>query len=172
MVKDCQVFEIKKFNDERGFFSELYNQNTQNLNVKQINYSFSNKGTLRGIHCAPFWKLVTCVKGKILDVCVDLREDSTTYLSHVAVELSAENMKSIFIPENCGHAFLALEDSKVIYSQGDVYNPNKEKNFPYNDPSFNIKWPHMDKYLISKKDLNSSQIVSDQHIFHRFCDIV
>lgn len=171
MVKDCQVFEIKRFEDNRGFFSELHNQQKTNLSPKQINHSYSKKGVLRGIHAATFWKLVTCIKGKIIDVCVDLRTNSPTFMQYEMVELSENNKKQIFIPENCGHAFYALEDSIVIYSQGNVYDAKSELTYKYNDPNLNIPWPKHDHLIISERDAQASQFTYDNHIAHRFYDI-
>jgi dTDP-4-dehydrorhamnose 3,5-epimerase len=151
-VTDCLVKNLTKFKDNRGFFSEIFNQNNFDFVVKQINHSQSKKGTLRGIHKAPFEKLVTCVKGRILDVCVDLRPESPTHLQHVAVELNEQNGLQLLVPKNCGHGFLALEEATVIYSQSDVYCPRKESSVRFDDPKVGIKWPVME-YIISDKDL-------------------
>jgi len=154
MIDDLRIYDLKKFHDDRGFFCELHNQYKNKFAVQQINQSFSKKGTLRGIHCTPFWKLITCIKGKVLDVCVDLRSKSKTYLQHYSVELSEDNNKQVYIPGFCGHAFLALEDSLIVYSQGDVYNPIVESSYRFDDPAFKIDWPKMD-YIISDKDLKA-----------------
>jgi dTDP-4-dehydrorhamnose 3,5-epimerase len=155
MIENCQVFDLNVHHDNRGFFTELYNQNRHIITAKQINQSYSKKGTIRGIHAAPFWKLVTCVKGKIFDVCVDLRSQSKTFLKYQCVELSEDNNKQFFIPNYCGHGFLALEDSIVIYTQGDTYNPITEISFRYDEPSFEIPWPKMEEYIVSEKDLKA-----------------
>ena len=161
-ISDAKVFNPKRHHDNRGFFTELFDQNNFAFAVKQINHSYSIRGTLRGIHKAPFEKLVTCIQGRIFDVCVDLRQDSKTYLQHVAVELSAENGKQLLVPKDCGHAFLALEDSMVVYSQSDTYNPSGESSVRYDDPTLNIEWPVMD-YIISSKDAINPFIEVDGH---------
>lgn len=152
IIKDCILIYCNKFHDNRGFFCEIFSQNNFDFTVKQINHSHSKRGTLRGIHKAPFEKLVTCIKGSILDVCVDLRPESPTYLQHFAVELNDQNSLQLLIPKDCGHAFLALEEATVVYSQSDTYCPSKESSVRFDDPKLKIPWPAME-YIISDKDL-------------------
>lgn len=149
-VQDCCVFDIKNHKDHRGSFTELYRESDEScLSAQQINCSVSHLGILRGIHQAPYWKLVTCVQGKILDVCYDLREDSPTYLKHVVVELTYD--RQIYIPPGCGHAFQALTDAVVVYSQGGVYDPEHEKSWHHG--SFYVPWPLYE--VVSQKDFDA-----------------
>lgn len=146
-INGCLAIIPKQIPDHRGFFSELYNDK-YNIKIKQINCSFSHKNVFRGIHQATFAKLVSCVKGKIIDFCVDLRPQSSTYLSVCSMELSESNHKQLYIPHDCGHGFLALEDSIVVYAQDDVYCPSKENTHCYKN--FNIEVPH--NAILSLKD--------------------
>ena len=148
-IDKCKIYQAKHIPDHRGWFSEIYSRSIYHNPVAQTNCSFSVKNTLRGIHAATFGKLVTCVHGRVLDVCVDLRKKSLTFGEHIAVELSAENMKQLYIPSDCGHAFFAYEDSLVVYSQTSEYSPLKETTHCYKD--FKIKWPKA-KYILSEKD--------------------
>lgn len=147
-ILDCVSYERKHIPDHRGFFSELYND-SYDINCRQINCSFSYKNVFRGIHQATFSKLVSCVKGRIIDFCVDLRTTSPTYLKVHQQELSEINGKQLYIPHNCGHGFLALEDSLVVYSQDDTYSSNKEQTYCYKQ--FNIVLP--EKIVLSNKDM-------------------
>lgn len=152
-IKDLQVDCITRFDDKRGFFEVLYNGKIL-PEIKQTNCSFSVQNVLRGIHVTPFAKMVHCVKGKILDVVVDMRIDSSTYLEHETIELSDNNLKLVYVPEHCGHAFLALEDSVVVYFQNALYDPRVERIINYADPKLKISWPKAD-YILSDKDKNA-----------------
>ena len=148
--------------DNRGFFARTFCKKTFS-EVKlekefvQFNHSFNiRKGTLRGMHfqLQPFaeTKLIRCVEGKVLDVAVDIRKDSKTYLQHFAVELSKENAISILIPEGFAHGFQTLEDNtSLIYHHTEYYTPNVDRGILYNDPALAIKWP-LPVSVISEKD--------------------
>lgn len=148
-VLDCFVFAPTMFHDDRGYFSELYKHTTNKFSAKQMNYSFSKAGTLRGLHRAPYAKLVTCAKGKIFDVCVDLRENSLTYGQNFYIDLDSNNLAQLFIPAGCAHGFYSYEDSVVIYLQDDEYKKNLDETYCYQN--YNIPWPAIPKY-ISEKD--------------------
>ena len=150
------VFELKKdkFSDDRGFFLSLFRATDKTFNecwsekeIKQINLSQNkHEGTIRGLHYqdAPHSenKLVRCIKGRIWDVAVDLRRDSSTYLSWHGVELSSDNSNSLLIPEGCAHGFQVLEpDSQVLYLHSGDWVPESEKGISWEDPSLSIKWP-------------------------------
>ncbi len=155
-IKDCVWLESQKIEDNRGFFSELYRSSILNsFKSMQSNYSFSKRGTLRGIHRTPYAKLVTCVQGLIYDVCVDLRPESDTYNDVFGMCLSESDMNSIYIPEFCGHAFLALKDSVVIYQQSGEYNPLTDEVFCYK--SYDIHWPGIPPKYMSNKDTGACQ---------------
>lgn len=163
-IKGCYLIERSIPTDNRGYFSRLadineFKENGLNANFVQISASKNyKKGTIRGMHMqiAPFEeeKLVCCVEGEVYDVCVDLREDSDTYLGYCGAVLSAENGKSFYIPKGCAHGFISLKDnSQLIYFMTTEHNPSSERGFRYNDPAFGIEWP-IEKDIISEKDEN------------------
>jgi dTDP-4-dehydrorhamnose 3,5-epimerase len=152
-IQNCFWIKPKIFSDHRGAFSEIFKNSSSDPLFKplQSNYSFSKKGTLRGVHRTPYGKYVTCVKGTVYDVCVDLRPHSKTYNQHFGICLSEVVLNSLYIPPFCGHAFLALEDSILIYQQNQEYNPNLDETFCYKN--YDINWPHSIEF-ISQKDSN------------------
>lgn len=156
------IIDLKKIEDERGFFSRAfcaneYKEHGLNPNVAQANLSRSEeKYTLRGFHYqiegAEEAKTVRCIKGKILDVIIDLRKDSPTYCQHIAVELSEQNHRALYVPEHFAHSFITLEaHSEVYYLVSNFYAPGKERGIRWNDPSFNIDWPTRQP-IVSEKD--------------------
>ena len=148
------VFKIikNKFSDDRGDFFRLFceeefkDQNIFN-NLNQINLSTSaRKGTVRGLHyqTSPFseQKIVTCIKGKIWDVAVDIRKESPTYLKWISLELSAENYTSILIPEGFAHGFQTLEsNSEILYFSSKPYMKEFERGINPLDKKLKINWP-------------------------------
>jgi len=155
-VQDSIVVQLPRFNDERGFFEELYSlKQLPNFSCMQINCSRSKKDVLRGMHIAPFAKLVHCVKGKIFDVVADMREGSNTYLQWYGVELNEDNQLSLYIPHNCAHGFLALEESIVVYAQDGLYDPKTESSVHY--ASLGIEWPGTN-FIVSKKDAKAKTL--------------
>lgn len=164
-LKGAFVIELDEIHDERGFFArsfcrEEFLNHGLNPNIAQCNLSQNiKKGTLRGMHyqVKPYEevKLVRCVRGKIFDVMVDLREGSETKLKYFALELSGENGKALYIPEGFAHGFLSLEDnSLVLYQVSAPYAPKSQGAVRYNDPDINIKWPDT-PLVISEKDKNA-----------------
>jgi dTDP-4-dehydrorhamnose 3,5-epimerase len=163
-IPDVMLIKPKKFADDRGFFSETYNQRAlENLQITggfvQDNHSLSApKGTVRGLHfqLAPMaqHKLVRVVKGAILDVAVDLRKDSPTYKRHVAVVLSQTEWNQLFIPVGFAHGFCTLEpNTEVIYKVTNYYAPEYERGIRWNDPELAIEWPVTDQQaFLSEKD--------------------
>lgn len=151
-LKGSYILEIDKLVDDRGFFGRLwcseqakkYNLNT---NIVQSNVSFSkHKGTLRGLHFQkePYQetKLVRCTKGAVYDVIVDLRPESPTFKKWFGVELTENNYKMIYVPENFAHGFITLEpNSEVYYLVTEFYNKDAEGGIKWNDKEINIKWP-------------------------------
>lgn len=155
-ISGCYLIASNSFQDSRGTFCEIFKHSLlDNFLFEQINYSFSHRNVLRGIHQAPFRKLVTCVFGEIFDVCIDLRHNSPTYLQYYSYILNSKNIYSIIIPKDCGHGFLALSDAVVVYNQEGQYKSELDKTFCYD--AFNINWPIMDqsKLILSTKDRNS-----------------
>ena len=161
-LKGAYTIEIEASVDDRGWFSRVFcmkefRQIDHNENFVQINHSSNtNKGTVRGMHYQippeAEIKLIRCIRGKIFDVILDLRENSPTFLQWIGVELSAENMKMIYVPEGFAHGFQTLEDnSELIYHHTSFYNPSAERGIRYNDTLAGIKWP-LDITNISEKD--------------------
>jgi dTDP-4-dehydrorhamnose 3,5-epimerase len=163
-LKGAFIIDLKKIGDHRGFFARAFCQNEYkehglNPTIAQANLSRSQeKYTLRGFHYqidgAEEAKSVRCIKGTILDVIIDLRKDSPTYCEHVAVELSAENHRVLYVPEGFAHSFITLEeDCEVFYLVSQFYSPGKEKGIRWNDPLFKVEWP-TDHPVLSDKDAN------------------
>lgn len=151
-ISDCVWIEPEQFKDDRGIFSEIFKvSKLPQFKNAQSNYSFSKKGVLRGIHRTPYAKLVTCVKGTVYDVCVDLRPDSKTHNQYFGLCLSEQVLNSLYIPPYCGHAFLALEDSVLVYQQDSEYNKNLDEAYCWKN--YDINWP-MQPEIISTKDQN------------------
>jgi dTDP-4-dehydrorhamnose 3,5-epimerase len=161
-LRGAFIIELEPHRDQRGFFartfcSEEFITHGLNPRVVQCNWSFNyEKGTLRGMHYqthpAPEAKLVRCVQGAIYDVLVDMRPDSPTYLRHFGVELSAENRRSLYVPEMFAVGYQSLTDStEVAYQISEFYTPSTERGFRYNDPAFGIEWP-LPVTVISEKD--------------------
>lgn len=151
-LEGAMIVDLQRLEDERGFFARSFcrrefDQLGMNSDVVQANVSFNvNKGTLRGMHYqvapAPETKLVRCTRGSIIDVIVDMRESSPTYRQHIAVELTAENHRALFVPANFAHGFQTLEDnSEVMYLVSGFYTPECERGLRFNDPALNIQWP-------------------------------
>ena len=164
-ITGLTVIEPKVFNDTRGYFYEPYNKNNFNkffgeTNFIQDNESKSNKGVLRGFHFQkpPYdqAKLVRCIKGKVLDIALDLRKKSDTYGKYEKVILSGENKKQFFIPRGFAHAFLVLSETALFsYKVDNIYAPDYDSGVIWNDPVLSIDWPINDSELIiSKKDKN------------------
>ncbi len=148
-IEGLYVIEPAVHGDERGYFTETYNQNDMkefglNAVFVQDNQSMSRKGVLRGLHYQinyPQCKLVRVIRGKVFDVAVDLRKDSKTYGKWYGVELSDENKKQFYIPEGFAHGFLVLSDiAEFCYKVTDFYHPNDEGGLAWNDPSIGVKW--------------------------------
>jgi len=162
----CLALEISpdRFGDERGFFSETYNQaemkkNGIDLEFVQDNHSLSAEtGTLRGLHfqTPPFAqaKLVRVVRGAIFDVAVDIRAGSPTFGKHVCLTLSAEAWNQILVPEGFAHGFCTLEPgTEVIYKVNAPYSKEHDKGILWSDPALGIEWPQLNcQYTCSEKD--------------------
>lgn len=163
-IPDVVIVEPKVFSDERGYFFESFNEERfraeTGLNVRfvQDNESHSHKGVLRGLHFQkePYAqaKLVRVVRGKVLDVAVDIRPDSLTFGKHVAVELSGDNHRQLFIPKGFAHGYVVLEDDTIFqYKCDEFYHPEAEGGIAWNDPQISIDWGIAESELIlSEKD--------------------
>ena len=151
-LKGAFILDIERRDDNRGFFSRVFCQNQFKKHglkpvIAQANIAFNKKrGTMRGMHFqfppAPETKLVRAVRGSILDIIVDLRPESPTYLQHVAVELSAENHRALYVPERFAHGYQVLEDvTETSYDVGEFYAPECESGLAYDDPRLRLEWP-------------------------------
>ena len=160
------IVEMKAFGDNRGYFMETYHEKKFReggitANFVQDNQSKSTKGVLRGLHFQkthPQAKLVRVIKGKVYDVAVDLRKDSSTYGKYVGAILSEENKKQFFIPKGFAHGFLVLSDeAEFTYKCDDFYHPEDEGGLMWNDPAIGIEWPlyGIDNLNLSEKDMKN-----------------
>ncbi len=159
----CFIVEPEPFADDRGWFARYFDGDDFRRigfgkHWVQMNHSFTKeKGTLRGMHyqVAPHRevKLVRCIAGCIYDVVIDLREDSPTFLQYMAVELSADNKKMLYIPEGFAHGFQALSDNcELLYHHSAYYMPTAEAGIRYNDELIDIDWPILPVPVISERD--------------------
>jgi dTDP-4-dehydrorhamnose 3,5-epimerase len=162
------------FSDSRGHFLETYNQRAMGeaglpTTWVQDNFSFSKKNVLRGIHyqvTQPQGKLVRVTHGTVLDVAVDLRRSSPAFGKHVAIELSAENGRMLWIPAGFGHGFLVLSDEAGFgYKVTDYYSPAGERTIVWNDPDLAIQWPETaTEPIVSDKDAAGTRF-KDAEVF-------
>ena len=165
-IKNLLLIEPKVFEDSRGFFMESYNYNTfKELGIDNIfvqdNISKSSKGVLRGLHFQKDEdaqaKLVYVLKGAVLDITVDLRENSETFGKYEVVELNEKNKRMLFIPRGFAHGFLTLENNtEFIYKCDNFYNPKSEVAIIWNDIDLNINW-NLEKYNIKEEELIISE---------------
>lgn len=166
----CIVIEPTLLSDNRGTFQEVYQKQQLDkvlgytVNFVQDNQSFSTKGVLRGLHFQKGEfaqaKLVRVVQGKVLDVAVDIRQNSPTFGQYYAVELSSENNKQLFVPRGFAHGFVVLSDTAILsYKCDNYYNKEAEGGIVFNDPELNIDWGLSSVHLkMSEKDLNLPQL--------------
>jgi dTDP-4-dehydrorhamnose 3,5-epimerase len=161
-LKGAFIIELEPREDERGFFARSwcegeFEQHGLNPRLVQCNISFNKqRGTLRGMHyqVAPFpeAKLVRCTMGAIYDVIIDLRAESPTFKQWLAVELSAENRRGLYIPETFAHGFQTLMDNtEVFYQMSEFFHPECARGIRWNDPAFGIEW-FLVQDIISSKD--------------------
>ncbi len=161
-IKDVIIIEPQVHGDDRGYFVETFRQDKlddflgYNINFCQDNESKSSKGVLRGLHyqLAPHaqTKLVRVIQGRVLDVAVDIRKNSPTYGTHIAVELSASNKKQLLVPRGFAHGFLVLEDDTVFaYKVDNYYSPQCDRGIAFDDKDLKIDWK------IDIKDLKLSE---------------
>lgn len=168
-IKGVFIIEPRVFDDARGYFFEAWKKEEFEQNVcpatfVQDNESKSSYGVLRGLHYQKGdfsqAKLVRVIKGKVLDVAVDLRRSSPTFGQHVMVELSDENKRQFFIPRGFAHGFLVLSEEAIFtYKVDNVYAPQAEASIRWNDPALGIEWPIDPKdVLTSEKDLKGKTL--------------
>ncbi len=163
------IIEPRIFHDERGYFYESFSQREFDEKVRPIkfvqdNESMSSYGVMRGLHFQnpPFTqsKLVRCVKGKVLDVAVDIRKGSPTYGQHVAVELTEENHRQFFVPRGFAHGFAVLSETAVFqYKCDNFYCPEADNGISIKDTSLGIDWQiPVEKAILSAKDCNHESL--------------
>src|SRR5512141_2335472 len=161
-LKGAYIIDIERREDARGFFARAFCQHEFEAHglkpvIAQANVAHNRqKGTVRGMHFqippAAETKLVRCTRGAILDIIVDLCPESPTYLQHVAVELSEDNYRALYVPERFGHGYQVLRDkTETSYQVGEFYTPGSEGGLLYNDPKLGLEWP-LPVSVISDKD--------------------
>lgn len=165
-IDGLRIIKPKIYRDSRGYFFESFNKslfekNGISIDFVQDNQSLSQKGTVRGLHLQnnPFAqaKLVRVIKGKVLDIAVDIRKNSPTYGKHYSCELSEENQMQFFIPTGFAHGFATLEDNTIFsYKCSDFYNKESEDSIYWNDPDLNINWGVENPTLSDKDKLSKS----------------
>jgi dTDP-4-dehydrorhamnose 3,5-epimerase len=172
-LKGCFIIEPKVFGDKRGSFFEIFNKKAfkdktgLNVDFVQDNQSTSQRGVLRGLHLQKGAfsqaKLVSVVKGSVLDVAVDVRKDSPTFGKHFSIELSEDNNKQLFVPRGFLHGFVTLEDHTIFsYKCDNYYNVEAEAGVLFNDKDLNIDWIlKEEEVILSGKD----------KILHPFSDL-
>lgn len=175
IIEGLYIIEPKVFNDSRGYFFEAwkkeeFEEKVGSVEFIQDNESKSSYGVLRGLHYQKGdfsqAKLVRVIKGKVLDVAVDLRRSSPTFGQHVMVELSEENKRQFFISRGFAHGFLVLSPEAIFtYKVDNVYAPQAEAGIRWNDPEVGIQWPiSPDEVLTSEKDLRQP-LLKDAELF-------
>jgi len=158
------IVDIERRGDDRGFFARTFCQREFEQHglkplIAQANVSFNGRrGTLRGMHFqfppAAETKYIRCTRGAIVDVIVDLRPESPTYLQHIVVELTADNRRGLYVPERFAHGYQVLEDNtETTYQIGEFYAPETEGGLLYSDPRLGLSWP-LPVATMSEKDRN------------------
>ncbi|MBQ2210175.1 MAG: dTDP-4-dehydrorhamnose 3,5-epimerase [Prevotella sp.] len=174
-IEGVYIIEPRVFNDSRGYFFEAWKKQEFEANIGPVefiqdNESKSSYGVLRGLHYQKGEfsqaKLVRVIKGRVLDVAVDLRKSSPTFGKHVMTELSDENKRQFFIPRGFAHGFLVLSDEAIFtYKVDNVYAPQAEAGIRWNDPDVGIQWPIApQQVLTSDKDLKQP-LLRDADVF-------
>jgi len=173
-IPDLLVIEPEVFGDERGFFFESFNRRTfaeltgRDIDFVQDNHSHSAQHVLRGLHYQirhPQAKLVRVVQGCVLDVAVDIRRNSPTFGKHVAMELSAENKRMLWIPEGFAHGFVVLSKmAEHLYKTTDYWHPEHERCIRWDDPALAIDWRLQAPPVLSGKDSRGTPL-ADAELF-------
>ena len=174
-IEGVYIIEPRVFTDPRGYFVEAwqkaeFEEHIGKVDFIQDNESKSSRGVLRGLHYQQGeWsqaKLVRVIKGRVLDVAVDIRRSSPTFGRHVAVELSEDNKLQLFIPRGFAHGFLVMSDEAVFtYKVDNAYAPHAEAGILWNDPELGINWPiRADEVITSDKDMKQP-LLKDAQLF-------
>lgn len=167
-LAEVLIIEPTVYRDDRGAFMETYNERSMEeiglpTHWCQDNFSLSRRNVVRGIHyqiTQPQGKLVRVVRGSVLDIAVDLRKSSPSFGKYVAVELTEENARMLWIPAGFGHAFIALTDmAGFMYKVTDYYSPAGERTILWNDPDLAIDWPiSQAEAIVSNKDAQAKRL--------------
>jgi len=171
-IPNVYVIKPEPFMDKRGllrrnFCQREFAEHGISIDIKQCNISENSlRYTLRGFHYQrhPFQesKVLSCIKGSLYDIVVDLRPDSPAYLQWVSLDLTEENRMSLYVPAGCANAYLTLSDNtRILYYHSDFYTPNAEGGIRYNDPFFKFQWP-AEPLVISEKDKSYSAFIPDK----------
>lgn len=174
-IEGVYVIEPNVFEDARGYFFEAWKQAEFNEQIGKVDFiqdneSKSSFGVLRGLHYqkgdTSQAKLVRVIKGRVLDVVVDIRKSSSTFGKHIMVELSEENKRQLFIPRGMAHGFLVLSDEAIFtYKVDNPYSPKTEAGIRWNDPDLAIQWPiDLSQVKTSEKDLKQPYL-KDAEVF-------
>jgi dTDP-4-dehydrorhamnose 3,5-epimerase len=175
-IPDVFIIEPKVFGDDRGYFFESFNQKEFEENIGKIDFiqdneSKSSKGVLRGLHFQrpPYTqsKLLRCIEGEVLDVVVDLRQDSPTYKQSLSVVLSGEHKKQIFVPKGFAHGFLVLSETATIaYKVDQYYAPDYDSGIAWDDEEINVDWGvAVEDVQLSGKDKNLKPLADIENPF-------
>lgn len=176
-LPEVKIITPRKFGDDRGFFSEVWNKQTLKTagiteEFMQDNHAFSaEKGTVRGLHYQSSpkaqGKLVRVIRGAVMDVAVDIRVGSPTFGAHVAVELSAENWRQLWVPAGFAHGYCTLtSDVEFLYKVTNDYSPDHEQGIIWNDPALGINWEiSVDQVHLSEKDIVLPTLANQPNLF-------
>mgnify|MGYP001605909844 CR=1 FL=1 len=171
-IIDAIILEPEVFEDNRGIFFESYNRALfAELGIHddfpQDNHSISSAGVLRGLHFQyppkAMAKLVRCVRGRVFDVIVDMRQDSPTFTRWIDVELTSDNRRMLYIPAGCAHGFYVLSDCDLLYKCAALFDKTFDGGFAWNDPEIGIRWPFEGAPILSDRDAHQpsfAEIVS------------
>lgn len=172
-IPDVLLLEHKLFEDSRGYFTETFRAGVFEQQgippLLQENHSRSTQGVLRGLHYqrepASIGKLVRCIRGRIFDVAVDIRQGSPTYSKWVGVELDEDRPAMLWVPPGFAHGFCALsEKADICYKQTGYYSPDHDRGILWNDPAIAIKWP-LDSPILSPKDTDAPALADADNNF-------
>ena len=176
-IPDIIIIEPKVHGDKRGYFMETFKKDTleeflgYKIEFCQDNESKSSKGVLRGLHyqLPPFaqTKLVRVIKGRVLDIAVDIRVGSPTFGKHIAIELNEQNKKQLLIPRGFAHGFIVLSDEAIFsYKVDNYYNPKHDRGILFNDKDLNINWKLPDNEIqLSSKDKIQPKLRDNTELF-------
>mgnify|MGYP001275303001 CR=1 FL=1 len=171
-VNGAYKINFKRHGDSRGYFNELFNEQkydecVKNKSWKQVSFSSSSKNVLRGLHCSPYGKFITCTRGSFYDVIADFRPDSPTFGRWCKILLTSTNCTQVYVPAHCGHGFYTLEDdTNALYLQEGCFDSSKENDTHPYDPFINVQWPteNLNFPILSEKDSSARHLSSRMEV--------